>query len=147
MGMELNKITVKAMCVVVRNGQEVLAGIGRDDVKGEDFGRIIGGKVEFGETAEVALRREFKEELNTCLENLSFIKVIENIFIYNSQTGHEIVFIYTGNLTDKTLYQKERIKVKDGGKEFDVVWISLNDVSSGKLKLYPELDYQAILVH
>lgn len=142
--MESNKIVVKAMCVVGRNGQEVLAGIGRDDVKGEDFGRIIGGRVEFGETAEVALRREFMEELNTGLENLSFIRVVENIFTYNGQPGHEVVFIYSGNLADKSLYQKENIFVKDY-KNFNAVWVSLDDVSSGKLKLYPELDYKSIL--
>ncbi len=143
--MEANKITVKAMCVVERNGTEVLAGIGRDDVKGEDFGRIIGGKVEFGETAEFALRREFQEELNTKLEDLSFIKMFENIFTYNGQQGHEVVFVYKGNLTDKTLYQKDLIKVEDGGQKFDVKWVALDDVYSGKLKLYPELDYKAIL--
>ncbi|MFY9493530.1 MAG: NUDIX domain-containing protein [Minisyncoccia bacterium] len=143
--MELNKIVVKAMCVVGRNGQEVLAGIGRDDVKGEDFGRIIGGKIEFGETAEFALRREFQEELNTELEDLFFIKMVENIFTYNGQPGHEIVFVYRGSLADKTLYQKDLIRVEDGGKEFDVRWVPLDDVYLGKLKLYPELDYKVIL--
>lgn len=143
--MELNKIVVKAMCVVERNGKEILAGIGRDDVKGEDFGRIIGGKIEFGETAESALRREFWEELNTNLEDLYFIKILENIFTYNGQPGHEVVFVYKGDLTDKTLYQKDLIKVKDSGKEFDVKWVALDDVHSGKLKFYPELDYKKIL--
>ena len=143
--MELNKIVVKAMCVVGRNGKEVLAGIGRDDVKGEDFGRIIGGKVEFRETAEFALRREFQEELNTELEDLFFIKMFENIFTYNGQPGHEIVFVYKGSLADKTLYQKDLIRVEDGGKEFDVRWVPLEDVYLGKLKLYPELDYKVIL--
>lgn len=143
--MDPNKIKVKAMCVVERNGKEVLAGIGRDDVKGEDFGRIIGGKIEFGETAEFALQREFQEELNTNLDGLSFIKIFENIFTYNGQPGHEVVFVYKGNLTDKTLYQRDLIKVEDGGKEFDVKWVSLDDVYSGKFKLYPELDFKAIL--
>ena len=143
--MELNKIVAKAMCVVSRNGKEVLAGIGRDDVKGEDFGRIIGGKIEFGETAELALRREFQEELSTNLDGLSFIKMVENIFTYNGQHGHEIVFIYKGNLADKALYQKDLIRVEDCGKKFDVKWVSLDDVYSGKLKLYPEIDYKAIL--
>ncbi|MEK7117861.1 MAG: NUDIX domain-containing protein [Patescibacteria group bacterium] len=143
--MESNKIVVKAMCVVSRNGKEVLAGIGRDDVKEEYFGRIIGGKMEFGETAESALRREFKEELNTDLEELFFIKMVENIFTYNGQNGHEVIFVYKGNLSDKALYQKDLIKVEDCGKKFDVKWVSLDDVYSGKLKLYPEIDYKAIL--
>lgn len=144
--MELNRISVKAMCVVGRNsGTEVLAGIGRDSIKGEDFGRIIGGKIEFGETAESAVRREFQEELSADLKGLSFIKMIENIFTYNGQQGHEVVFVYRGNLADKALYQKDLIRVEDGGKEFDVKWVALDDVYSGKLKLYPELDYKAIL--
>ncbi len=143
--MELNKISVKAMCVVGRNGQEVLAGIGRDDVKGEDFGRIVGGKIEFGETAESAVRREFQEELSANLEDLSFIKMVENIFTYNGQQGHEVVFVYRGNLADRALYQKDLIRVEDGGRKFDVKWVSLDDVSSGKLKLYPGLDYKTIL--
>lgn len=133
------------MCVVERNSKEVLAGIGRDNVKGEDFGRIIGGKVEFGETAESAVRREFQEELGTDLENLSFIKIVENIFIYNGQQGHEVVFVYKGNLVNKILYQKDIIKVEDGGIKFDAKWILLDDVYSGKFKLYPELDYKTIL--
>ncbi|MEK7629392.1 MAG: NUDIX domain-containing protein [Patescibacteria group bacterium] len=143
--MEFNKISIKAMCVVERNSKEVLAGIGRDNVKGEDFGRIIGGKVEFGETAESAVRREFQEELGTDLENLSFIKIVENIFIYNGQQGHEVVFVYKGNLVNKILYQKDIIKVEDGGIKFDAKWILLDDVYSGKFKLYPELDYKTIL--
>jgi len=144
--MEFNKISIKAMCVVGRKGKkEVLAGIGHDDIKGESFGRIIGGKIEFGETAKFALRREFQEELNANLENLSFINVIENIFTYNGQKGHEIVFVYKGDLADKILYQKDLIRVEDAGKEFDVRWVALDDVYSGKLKLYPELDYKTIL--
>ncbi len=94
--MEPAKIKVKAMCVIVRNGNEILAGLGRDEVKGEDFGRIIGGGVEFGETAEAAVRREFQEELGTDLENLEFIKVIENTFTFNGQPGHEIIFMFKG---------------------------------------------------
>lgn len=140
--MDAPKIRVKAMCVVARGKNEVLAGLGRDEVKGEDFGRIIGGGVEFGETSEIALRREFKEELGSELLNVSFVKVIENIFEYKGNPMHEIVFLYTGDLADKSLYLKERMRVVDG-KDFDAVWVKLEDNDSGKIKLYPEIDYRA----
>ena len=132
------------MCVVAREGNEILAGIGRDDVKGEDFGRIIGGGIEFGETSESALRREFQEELGSDLLNVSFVKVIENIFQYKGKPMHEIVFLYTGDLSDQSLYLKERIRVVDG-KEFDAVWVKLEDDASGKIKLYPEIDYKSLI--
>ncbi len=31
------------------------------------------------------------------------------------------------------------------GKEFDAVWVKLEDDASGKIKLYPELDYGSLL--
>ena len=142
--MDTPKIRVKAMCVVVRGHNEILAGLGRDDVKGEDFGRIIGGGIEFGETSESALRREFREELGSDLLNVLFVKVIENVFQYKGKPMHEIVFLYTGDLADKTIYEKESIKIVDG-KEFDAVWVKLEDDASGKIKLYPEIDYKSLL--
>ena len=142
--MDTPKIRFKAMCVVARLGKEVLAGLGRDEVKGEDFGRIIGGGVEFGETSEIALRREFQEELGSGLFNVSFVKVIESIFQYKGKPMHEIVFLYTGDLKDESIYLKESIRVVDG-KEFDAVWVKLDDVESGKLKLYPKIDYRSLL--
>ena len=137
-------IKVKALCIISRNGNEILAGAGgRDDVKDESFGRLVGGGVEFGETSEIALRREFREELNAELENIKLVDVVENIFMFNGQQGHQILFVYKGEFVDKSLYQKERIKILDASN--DAVWYSLEDLSSGKTKVYPEVDYEAIL--
>jgi ADP-ribose pyrophosphatase YjhB (NUDIX family) len=142
--METGKIKAKTMGVVLRNGGEVLAGIGRDNVKRETFGRILGGTIEFGETARVALSREFREELGSDLENVKFLTIIENIFTYKGEPGHEIVFLYKGELTDKELYKKEKIKIIDG-KEFFAEWIPLSDVQNGKIKLYPEFNYKKLI--
>lgn len=53
---------------------------GTDSVTGETFHRLIGGGIEFGETAEAALRREFAEELGVTLGSVELLEVVENIF-------------------------------------------------------------------
>jgi len=89
------------------------------------------------------IQREFLEELGTKLENLTFIKVIENIFQYKGEPGHEIIFLYKGDLVDKNLYKNEEINMLD--KDVKIVWISLDDVKAGKMKLYPKFDYEELL--
>lgn len=53
-------IKVKAMCFVVRNGKEALATMHRDTVKREDFGRLLGGHVEFGESGMEATKNSLE---------------------------------------------------------------------------------------
>lgn len=60
-----------------------------------------GGHVDFGETAESALIRELKEELDILVKNSSFIGVIENIYkeekdkhIEHKGKHHEINLIF-----------------------------------------------------
>lgn len=137
-------IKAKALCVISRNGNEILAGAGgRDDVKNESFGRLIGGGVEFGETSEIALRREFKEELNAELENLKLIDVIENIFTFNGKQEHQILFLFKGEFVDKELYQQDRMKIIDSHN--DAIWYPVEDLISGKSKVYPVVDYKSII--
>jgi 8-oxo-dGTP pyrophosphatase MutT (NUDIX family) len=63
-------------------------------VKGEVFHRAIGGGIEFGETAEAALRREFREELGVAVTHVTLLGVIENLFQYEGSPGHEIVHVF-----------------------------------------------------
>ena len=77
----------------VRSGH-VLVLEGRDSAKNKAFYRAIGGGIEFGETAEVALRREFVEELDVTLGAVSLLGVIENIFEYEGEPGHEIAHVF-----------------------------------------------------
>jgi ADP-ribose pyrophosphatase YjhB (NUDIX family) len=137
--MKTNQIEVKALCIILRDNKDVLVGLGYDEIKKEHFGRVLGGGMNFGETAEAAVRREIKEELLCEIENLEFVKLIENIFIYNGEKGHQITFLYEGDLANKDLYKQEKIAVNDT-KSFEAEWLPLSDVVSGKVKLYPEFD-------
>ena len=135
---------VKAMCVFTQNGN-TLASNGYDKNKGEVFYRLIGGSVGFGEKSEEGIKREVREELNCDVDNLELLTVVENIFTFEGKQGHEIVFVYKGDLSNKELYEREKIHVVEPYGEFDAEWISINDVLTNKIKLYPALDYSKIL--
>jgi hypothetical protein len=68
---------------------EVMDDIGR--VKGV---RPLGGTVEFGETAEAALIREFHEELGITVTPLGPPVFMENIYTYEGSPGHEIIAVF-----------------------------------------------------
>ncbi|MEJ7705366.1 MAG: NUDIX domain-containing protein [Geodermatophilaceae bacterium] len=59
-----------------------------------------GGGIEFGETAEEALRREFTEELGVALGVVRLLGVLENRFELAGVPGHEIVFVFTAEESD-----------------------------------------------
>lgn len=139
-----DKIRVKALCLFVHDGK-VLAGKGGDSIKGEEFYRLLGGTVNFEERSEEAMRREIREELGCEIDNLTLLDVLENIFIFEGQRGHEIIFLFKGSLADRSLYNQNKIHVVEDDYEFDALWVSLEDVISGKVILYPEYDYSKVL--
>ena len=139
-----NQITIKAMCLFQNNGK-ILVTKGFDDVKNKHFYRVVGGTVEFSETAEQGIRREVQEELNSDLENLELVDVIENIFTFQDKQGHEIVFLYIGELTRKELYEQKIVRIIEPTYEIEAEWIVLDDIIAGKVPLYPKFDYKKVL--
>lgn len=119
---------------VVKRGGELLVSEGHDDLKGETFYRPLGGGIEFGEPAEVALRREFREELAAELTNVVLLGVLENIFTVFGRSGHEIVFVFEADLADRSWYERDTMgTVLDEGSE--VLW---RDFTDGDSILYPD---------
>lgn len=137
------KIRVKAMCLFVHNGK-ALVSRGFDTVKNESYYRVLGGSLNFFEPNEEGVRREIQEELHSEIENLKLVDVVENIFINEGMRGHEIVFLYSGDLARKELYDQNIIHVIEETYEFDAEWVDIKDIVEGSIPLYPSFDYSTL---
>jgi 8-oxo-dGTP pyrophosphatase MutT (NUDIX family) len=130
-------IRVISICVIRRN-DDILVFEGYDHVKDQTFFRPLGGGVEFGESSLEALNREFREEINARLKNVRYLQTLENIFEVYGKPGHEVIFIYSGDLIDATLYEKEvMVGFEDNGDRFKALWMPLDTFRSGRYPLYP----------
>ncbi len=110
--MEINRIRPLALAIIRKNNK-ILVQLGYDGKKDQKFYRLPGGGIEFGETGAEALKREFKEEINSTLNNIKFLGVLENIFTFEGKNGHEVVMIYKADLKKKSLYKEKVIKILD----------------------------------
>jgi len=134
----MNQIRPLAICVF-RNKDRILVFEGYDPIKGETFYRPLGGGIEFGEYGEEAVRREIMEELHTEIEDLSYLGMLENVFVFNATPGHEIVLVYDGALEDSGLYDRAVIAVIEAnGEEIRALWMNLDEFGAGKSILYPD---------
>lgn len=134
----MNQIRPLALCVF-RNKDRILVFEGYDPIKKQSFYRPLGGGIEFGEYGEEAVRREIMEELHTEIEDLSYLGMLENVFVFNGTPGHEIVMVYDGVLIDLRLYDQAVIAVIEAnGEEVRAVWKSLDEFEAGKSILYPD---------
>src|SRR3989338_2204793 len=93
--------------VLIFNNDKILLEKGEDKVKNLIFYRPLGGGIEFGETSITALKRELKEEIGATLKNEKFLTVIENIFEYNNEKFHEIVFLFKGEIVEEQLLKQD----------------------------------------
>ncbi len=112
---------------------------GFDTMKGERFYRPPGGGIDFGETGEQALRREFSEELDVELSNIAYLGALENVFTYEGRPGHEILLAYSIELPDEERLTHERIAgAESDGTPYEARWLALEDVRAGVARLYPD---------
>ena len=137
--MDTTRIRPIAICLF-RNGNRILVSEGFDTIKQDYYYRPLGGGIEYGESSREAVLREIQEELGVEIENLQLIGVLENIFIYEGQQGHEIVFVFDAEFTDKSLYKLDEIDgyEQEANVGFKAKWYSLNKFEKGSDRLVPE---------
>lgn len=127
----------QALCVFYNNGR-ILVYEAADSVKHETFCRPLGGGIHFQETGADAAKREILEELSEETENIELIGVLENIYTYEGEPGHEIVLVFDGKLKNTGLYNQEKLKTLEGPKSGFAVWKKIEDFKVNKQILYPD---------
>lgn len=116
------KIRPVALLVAVRNNK-ILVIAGHDYNKHENFYRLIGGGIEFGETGAEALKREVKEEMNAEIKNIKYLGLIENIFNYEGEDRQEIILLYQADFKDKNIYNRDKIEILDSRHPQTAYWL------------------------
>jgi len=130
--------TIRPIALAVpRRGDDLLVFEYHDPTKDQTFYRPLGGGIDFGETAESAVRRELREELGVDLLDVRRLGVLENIFHGFGRDGHEIAFVFGCQLADQSLYERNVVGeiLDDAGTK--VMWRSPSCFGVDS-PLYPE---------
>ncbi|MDX6357112.1 MAG: hypothetical protein QOH37_166 [Nocardioidaceae bacterium] len=136
---ERARIRVKAMAFLpnaARTHHAVLRGADPSD--GETFHRLLGGGVEPGERSVEAVVREISEELRATLLEPRLLGVLESLFVYDGEPGHEIVFVYAGHLAEGDVVPPEGGLYDDVGIPMWVEWRPCDERDPDALPLYPD---------
>lgn len=122
-------LPVKDGCVLVLEGF--------DRVRELTFYRAIGGGIEFGETAAMALQREFREELDCDVDSVRLLGVVENIFEFEGTPGHEIAHVFEVTAASLSALPLDgELVVLDEGSP--VRWVPIDALGPNSPPLFPE---------
>jgi 8-oxo-dGTP pyrophosphatase MutT (NUDIX family) len=132
-------VRVIAVCVF-RRGDTILVEESRDETKGETFYRPLGGEVEFRESSRDATVREIREEIGAEITNVRFLGVLESLFTFEGESGHEIVMVYEADFADRSFCEREIIEGRESqGAPITARWMPLADFESQDAPpLYPD---------
>jgi 8-oxo-dGTP pyrophosphatase MutT (NUDIX family) len=129
---------VAAHCLIRRDAEVLLIRI-QDGVTGEVGWRAPGGGIEFGETAETAIRREIQEELGEKLGDVRQLGVLEGFITWKGEDLHEIVFVFEGTIVDAAFLSRPKPPgVEESGRVLDLHWVVPEQLAERGERFYPE---------
>ncbi len=131
-------IKTKALCLF-RHQDKVLLSYGYDPAKDETYLRPIGGGIEFGETSTQAIAREVLEEIQQQIYKPKLLVVLENLFTFDGQQGHEIVFVYEAEFVAPAVYDSIEISgFETDGSTYIAQWLSRQQIEQKQYPIYPK---------
>ena len=131
------QIRVKVIGLAWRKDQLLAAEV--EDDRGRIKGvRPLGGAIEFGESREEALQREFREELETDIRIVGPWHLLENIYEHHGATGHEYIFAADIKLADASLYERDEIHYSELDETAATArWFGRDRLRDAGIDLYP----------
>ncbi|MEK0164743.1 NUDIX domain-containing protein [Phaeobacter sp. A36a-5a] len=130
-------IRVKTIGLPWRDGRFLAAEVPDDSGRTKGV-RPLGGTVEFGETWQQALRREFQEELAVEITIIGAPVVLENIYRHEGQTGHEIIFAAQVTWPETRHLAGDTIEFyEDNGLKSIARWVHPDALETGGIELFP----------
>jgi ADP-ribose pyrophosphatase YjhB (NUDIX family) len=130
---------VRAIAVaLVYRGSDVLVMAVKDDSGALKGWRPLGGAIEFGESAQQAVTREFLEEIGKAVRCVKQLCVLENLYDHEGARGHEIVFAFEAEFLDSAAYSTSSYAFVDAGVENEVAWRPAREFTRGTQRLFPE---------
>lgn len=109
------------------------------NIENREWYMLTGGKVQFGETSETAIKREVQEELGYELKDLSLLAVSEEFGDAKGYHNHQLNLIYKG------IYDGEILQDTFNGLDGDWTtykWINIKDID--KYEIFPKEIKKAI---
>lgn len=110
------------------------------DPAGDPFYRPIGGGVKFDEPSDVALIREFDEELGLKIKVDRPLGTLENRFTFGDRRAHELVILWAAAFTDPEPYGRQQLHGHDAGGavEYTATWQTLEELHAASAPCYPD---------
>ncbi|QLG60458.1 NUDIX domain-containing protein [Halorarum salinum] len=101
--------------------------------------RFVGGGIEFGETSDEALEREFREELDVAVEAGPVLGTVENLYRWDGEAGHDLAVVREARFADASPYDRDAFHgvEDDGSFEYGAAWRSLDDLVDSPEPFYP----------
>ena len=97
---------------------------------------LPGGRVDFMESSEEAIKREMKEEMGVDVDILRLLWVVEHFYENDDRKNHEIGLYYLLKLPkDSSLLDMEEFTGNEGKLKLIFKWFSIEQLED--VKLYP----------
>lgn len=115
-------------CAIILSGNKLLAMTDEN----APYYYLIGGKVELHETAEAAVLREIKEEMNVNAEIVRPLWVCQNFFTekVNKDRYHELCFYFLVDISKTDILDKgNKFVLQEGKHTLTFEWLNISELN------------------